>query len=82
MTDDDSENAFIVLAVKEIAHNVRTVAAVNDAHHMGRIKLVQPDVVIAPQVLGGELMAMMLSGEKVTSEFVMERVVQNPLKGQ
>jgi voltage-gated potassium channel len=74
MTDDDSENAFVILAVKELACKARTVAAVNDSHHMGRIRLVQPDLVIAPQVLGGELMAMMLSGEKVTSEFVMQRV--------
>ncbi len=77
MTDDDSENAFVVLAVKEMGSPARTVAAVNDAHHMNRIQLVQPDVVIAPQVLGGELMAMMLSGEAVTPEFVMERVFQS-----
>lgn len=77
MTDDDSENAFVVLAVKEMGSTARTVAAVNDAHHMNRIRLVQPDVVIAPQVLGGELMAMMLSGETVTPEFVMERVFQS-----
>ncbi|MDE2466433.1 MAG: NAD-binding protein, partial [Alphaproteobacteria bacterium] len=59
MTDDDSENAFIVLAVRELAPKTRTIAAINDAHHMGRIRLVQPDVTIAPQVLGGELLAMM-----------------------
>ena len=74
MTADDSDNAFIVLAVKELGGKVRTVAAVNDSSHMGRIKLVQPDMVIAPQVLGGELMAMMLSGETVTPDFVMNRV--------
>jgi voltage-gated potassium channel len=79
LTADDSENAFIVLAVKELGRNVRTVAAVNDAHHLGRVQLVRPDLTIAPQVLGGELMAMMLSGETVTPEFVMERVFhQNP----
>ncbi len=76
MMDDDFENAFVVLAVKELEGNARTVAAVNDAHHLRRIELVQPDVVIAPQVLGGELMAMMLSGEEVTSDFVMQRVFQ------
>jgi voltage-gated potassium channel len=76
MLADDSENAFVVLAVKELAPKVRTVAAVNDAHHLSRVKLVQPDVVIAPQVLGGELTAMLLAGEQVTPEFVMERVFQ------
>jgi voltage-gated potassium channel len=77
MLVDDSENAFVVLAVKELNGTARTVAAVNDARHLSRVKLVQPDVVIAPQVLGGELTAMMLSGEKVTSDFVMERVFQH-----
>lgn len=76
MLPDDSENAFVVLAVKELAGHVKTVAAVNDARHLGHIKLVQPDVVIAPQVLGGELMAMMLSGEQITPDFVMQRVFQ------
>jgi voltage-gated potassium channel len=41
-----------------------------------RAQAVQPDVVIAPQVLGGELTAMLLAGEQVTPEFVMERVFQ------
>jgi voltage-gated potassium channel len=76
MMDDDSENAFVVLAVKELAGTARTVAAVNDARHLSRVKLVQPDVVIAPQVLGGELLAMLLSGETVTPDFVMQRVFQ------
>jgi voltage-gated potassium channel len=76
MLDDDSENAFLVLAVKELAGTARTVAAVNDAHHLARVQLVQPDVVIAPQILGGELTAMILSGETVTADFVMKRVFQ------
>ncbi|HEX3661902.1 MAG TPA: NAD-binding protein, partial [Acidobacteriaceae bacterium] len=76
MMADDSENAFCVLAVRELGSGTRTVAAVNDARHLSRVKLVQPDVVIAPQVLGGELTAMLLSGEQVTPEFVMQRVFQ------
>jgi voltage-gated potassium channel len=76
MLADDSENAFVVLAVKELGGSARTIAAVNDASHLSRIKLVQPDVVIAPQVLGGELLAMLLSGEQVTADFVLERVFQ------
>jgi voltage-gated potassium channel len=76
MRDDDAENAFTVLAVKELAGSARTVAAVNDARHLSRIRLVQPDVIIAPQVLGGELTAMLLTGEKVTADFVLQRVFQ------
>jgi voltage-gated potassium channel len=76
MRDDDAENAFTVLAVKELGGSARTVAAVNDARHLSRIKLVQPDVIVAPQVLGGELTAMLLTGEKVTADFVLDRVFQ------
>jgi voltage-gated potassium channel len=76
MLDDDSENAFIVLAVRELGGSARTIAAVNDARHLARVKLTQPDVVIAPQVLGGELTAMLLAGEQVTPDFVMNRVFQ------
>lgn len=74
MMVDDSENAFVILAVKELGGNARTVAAVNDAAHLSRVKLAQPDVVISPQVLGGELIAMVLSGEEVTADFVMKHV--------
>lgn len=76
MQVDDSENAFAVLAARELGGRARTVAAVNDARHLERIKLVQPDLVIAPQILGGELAAMLMCGEEVSSEFVMQRVFQ------
>lgn len=73
MRADDSDNAFIVLAVKELKGRAKTVIAINDSKHMERIKLVQADVVIAPEVLGGELLAMALTGETITSEFVFDR---------
>jgi voltage-gated potassium channel len=73
MRADDSDNAFIALAVKELKGKAKTVVAINDSKHMERIKLVQADIVIAPEVLGGELLAMVLSGEPITSDFVMSR---------
>lgn len=76
MRADDSENAFITLAVKELKGHAKTVIAISDSKHMDRIKLVQPDIVIAPEVLGGELLAMVLSGEPITSEFVLNRFFQ------
>lgn len=75
--DDDSENAFIILAVKEVSHDVKTVTAVNDTRNLKRVKLAQPDVIIAPQVLGGELVAMHLEGEEVSSDFLMDRIFQH-----
>lgn len=76
MRADDSDNAFIVLAVKELRGRAKTVVAINDSKHMERIKLVQPDIVIAPEVLGGELLVMVLSGEPITSDFVVGRFFQ------
>lgn len=73
LSDDDSENAFVILAVKEAGSSAKTVAAVNDSRNMSRIRMVQPDMVIAPQVLGGELLAMALSGETIDSESFMDR---------
>lgn len=77
MLPDDAENAFVILAMRELAPGVRTVAAVNDARQLNKVKLAQPDVVIAPEVLGGELTAMLLAGETITSDFVMQHVFQN-----
>lgn len=74
MMVDDSENAFVILAVKALGGSARTVAAVNDSANLARVKLAQPDVVISPQVLGGELIAMLLSGETITPDFVMKHV--------
>ncbi len=73
LRSDDSENAFIALAVKELKSKTRTVVAVNDSKHMERVKLVQPDIVIAPQALGGEILAMILSGEPISGELLLER---------
>lgn len=76
MRSDDSENAFIILAVKELGGQARTVVAINDSKHMERIKMVQPDMVIAPEVLGGELLAMMLNGEPISDDFLTQRFLQ------
>jgi voltage-gated potassium channel len=75
LSDDDSENAFVVMAAKELLDTLKTVAVVSDARNMERVKRVRPDVIIAPQVLGGELLAMALSGEAVNSETLMQQVL-------
>ena len=75
LLDDDSENAFVVLAAKELNVKARTVAAVNDAKHLHRIRRVHPDMIIAPQVLGGELLTSMLTGERIDVENIMDRML-------
>lgn len=72
---DDFENAFVVMAAREISEGVQTVAAVNDARNMGRIKRVRPNLIIAPQVLGGTLLAMALSGEKMEDAQLVEQLL-------
>lgn len=74
---DDSENAFIALAVKELKGKAKTIVAVNDSKHFERVRLAQPDFIIAPQALGGEMLAMVLSGEPITSEFVTKRFLHS-----
>lgn len=76
MLADDSENAFVVLAVRELAPHVQTVVAINDATHIDRIRLVHPNVLITPQALGGELAAMLLSGEPITADFVTHNIFE------
>ena len=75
MLDADGENAFVILALRELGGTARSVAAINDSAHEQRIRLVQPDMTISPEVIGGELLAMVLSGETVTSDFIMKRVL-------
>ena len=75
LMDDDSENAFVVLAAKELKVSAKTVAAVNDAKHLSRIRHVHPDMVIAPQVLGGELLTSMLTGERIDVANIMDRIL-------
>ncbi|NIA01408.1 MAG: voltage-gated potassium channel, partial [Planctomycetia bacterium] len=75
LMDDDSENAFVVLAAKELKVKARTVAAVNDAKHLNRIRHVHPDMIIAPQVLGGELLTSMLTGERIDVKNLMDRML-------
>ena len=65
LREDDAENAFVVLAVKELAPGVRTIAAVNDAQHLNKIRRVQPDVLFAPQVLGSDLLVRRLFNEPI-----------------
>ena len=70
LRDDDAENAFAVLAVKEIAPQVRTIAVVNDPRNLEKIRRTQPDIVFAPQLLGGELLIRTLFEETVDNDLI------------
>jgi voltage-gated potassium channel len=68
LSNDDSENAFVALAAKDASEKVRTVVAVSNARNMTRVGHVRPDAVLALPVIGGELLAMALSGEEIKME--------------
>jgi voltage-gated potassium channel len=75
LTDDDSENAFIILAVKELQIYGKTVVAVSQSKNLKRVRRVHPDMIIAPQVLGGELLTRMLTGERIDVKGIMGRLL-------
>lgn len=75
LTSDDAYNAFIVLAARELPGEFKTVAVVNDAKNMARIQRVRPDAILAPQVIGGELLAIAFSGEKPDSEGLINKLL-------
>lgn len=70
MRIDDAENAFVILAIKELAPKVRTVALVNDSRNLQRLRLLQPDMVFSPQLLAGELLARTLNNETIDNDLV------------
>jgi voltage-gated potassium channel len=58
--EDDSDNAFVVLAAKEVSERVQTVVSVSDAHNLSRVRRVHPDVILALPLLGSEWLAIAL----------------------
>jgi len=79
LKDDDSENAFIILAAKELVGNsgVKTVAVVNESVHLSKIQRVHPDMIFSPQMLGSEILTRTLSGEVIDSKVIMDLFFKN-----
>ena len=76
LSEDDSYNAFVVLAAKEMSPTVRTVAAVSDTRNTGRIARTRPDVLLTLPLLGGELLAMALSGEQINTDALLSQLLK------
>ncbi len=76
LSDDDSYNAFVVLAAREMNPNVRTVAAVSDTRNTGRVARTRPDVLLTLPQLGGELLAMALSGEEIKADALISQLLK------
>lgn len=74
LSEDDSDNAFVVLAAKEVNEQVRTVVTVSDVHNLMRVRRVRPDIVLALPVLGSELLAMAISGEEIRADALIDQL--------
>lgn len=71
LRQDDSENAFIVMAGREAGgSDTKLVALVNSPMHLSKIRRVNPDIVISLQALGSEILARTLSGEAIDEALI------------
>jgi voltage-gated potassium channel len=82
LSDDDAENAFVILAVRELTTTAKKIASVSARKNLERVRRVQPDMIMAPNVFGGEVLAMALTEEKIDGASLLERFLdQAPAKG-
>jgi len=74
LRDDDAENAFIILAAKELMgdSSVKTVSVVNESVHLSKIQRVHPDIIFSPQMLGSEILTRTLAGEVIDGDVIMK----------
>jgi voltage-gated potassium channel len=75
LSPDDAENAFVILALREINTEAKKVAAVSNRRNLERVRRVQPDMILAPNVFGGEVLAMALTEEKIDGESLVARLL-------
>ncbi|HEY3757226.1 MAG TPA: NAD-binding protein [Opitutaceae bacterium] len=68
-TEDDGENAFIVLSAKEQKPGLRALAVANSAQSTRRLKLAHADLVFSPVAVGARVLADLVEGGAIASEF-------------
>lgn len=73
LSDDDSENAFVILAMHELTSDAKKVAAVSSRKNLERVRRVHPDMVVAAPVFGSEALAMVLTEEKIDGDWLLNR---------
>ncbi|MHB8543039.1 MAG: ion channel [Leptospirales bacterium] len=75
LLDNDGENAFVVLAARESGSRAKTIVSVRDRVNLARIKSVRPDMILAMDVIGAEILGMALSGEPVDGDQLLKRIL-------
>ncbi len=73
LSNDDAENAFVILALRELNTDAKKIAAVSGRKNLERVRRVQPDMILAPNVFGGEVLAMALTEEKIDGDDLLKR---------
>lgn len=75
LLDNDGENAFVVLAARETGSRSKTIVSVRDRVNLARIKSVRPDMILAMDVIGAEILGMALSGEPIDGDQLLKRIL-------
>lgn len=68
-SEDDSENAFIALVVKDLNPQAKLLAVASSAPAIRRLKLARVDLVFSPAAVGSRLLANLVEGAQIPPEF-------------
>jgi len=67
--EDDGENAFISLVAKDLNPDIRVLAVASTSGSIRRLKLARAEIVFAPSVVGGRMLANIVEGKEIPPEF-------------
>lgn len=71
LSDNDADNAFVVLLAKDMSSDVKTVFAVSDSKNLNKIKMVHLDIIFLLQLFGSEILARVLNGEEINNDMLV-----------
>jgi voltage-gated potassium channel len=81
LSDDDSENAFVILAAHELETEAKKVAAVSSRKNLERVRRVHPDMVFAAPVFGSEALVMALTEQQIDRDWLLSRLLDEKPSG-
>jgi voltage-gated potassium channel len=67
-TNDDGEDALVILTIRENHQDVRVVAAATDQENEAKLRRAGADTVISPAVIGGRLLARSALGDQTAEQ--------------
>ena len=74
LSPDDSENAFVILTLRDMETDAKKVTAVNNRKNLQRMRRTQPDMILSPNIFGAEVLAMALTDQKIDSDSLMDQL--------